>query len=765
MTQRVLYISYTGLLDPLGQSQVLQYVLALGQRHNMTLLSFEKPELAVETDKLAALEEQCRAAGVDWIRLPYHRKPGIPATLYDVMMGIRTGRRIAREKGIQIVHCRSYIAGLIGLAVKRATGAKYIFDMRGFWPDERVDGGIWTTSSAPYKVFKRVEKMLFTGADHVVSLTRAGVREFEQFDYLQGRMPPSSVIPTCTNLDMFRPVDTERDGFTLGYVGSAGSWYMFKEVSRAVKILFDKRPDARFLVINKGGHDTVRDHLTTAGVDLSRVDIRAVPFPEVSENIGQMDAGIFFIKPVWSKRASCPTRMGEFLACGKPCLGNTGVGDVAQDLAETGTGLAIDRFDDATLSDAIDQLIDIAAQPDMAERCRNAAEERFSLRAGVDEYDRIYQRSAGGSAPGEEAPLKVLFLTRYPFEGASSRYRVYQYIKHLEAEGVTCDVTSFMDREMYQLSFQPGQTVKKAWATLKATIHRAVKLWHWRKYDIIYMQRELFPFGPPLAERYMKARGGVLFFDYDDALFIKKPSRYNPLATLLRSSDKTFEIFKLVDCVVAGNDWLRDAAIEHGARGVTVEVAEDTDRIAMHPGHSNDRQVTIGWLGSKSTVKYLRFIEPVLKELAAKHDNVRFEIMGGGEFEMGGVPWELHDWSLDGELAALARYDIGLMPLPMEDWAKGKSGGKARTYMAAGVVPVVAAIGYNLELIRDGETGFLCRTEADWETTLSRLIDDPDLRQRVANAARADVEARFAPAGQAAILRDLFDDVLKDARG
>ncbi len=396
MTERVLYISYTGLLDPLGQSQVLQYVLALSQRHQMTLLTFEKPELAVETDTLGALEGQCRAAGVDWVRLPYHRKPGIPATMYDVMMGIHTARRIAREKRIKIVHCRSYIAGLMGWAVKRATGAKYIFDMRGFWPDERVDGGIWTTSGAPYRVFKRVEKMLFTRADHVVSLTRAGVREFEQFDYLQGGMPTSSVIPTCTNLDMFRPVETTRDGFTLGYVGSAGSWYMFEEVARAIRILFDKRPDARFVVINKGGHDIIRDHLIAAGVDLARVSIRAVPFPEVSENIGPMDAGIFFIKPVWSKRASCPTRMGEFLACGKPCLGNFGVGDVAVDLAETGTGLAVDSFDDATLAGAIDQLIDIAAQPDIARRCRQAAEERFSLRAGVDEYDRIYRRLATG---------------------------------------------------------------------------------------------------------------------------------------------------------------------------------------------------------------------------------------------------------------------------------------------------------------------------------------------------------------------------------
>ncbi len=352
--------------------------------------------------------------------------------------------------------------------------------------------------------------------------------------------------------------------------------------------------------------------------------------------------------------------------------------------------------------------------------------------------------------------LHVLFLTRYPRRGASSRYRVFQYLPYLEALGVRCEVQSFMDDAMYRLSSQPGKTGRKLIASLRACARRLAALRRWREYDVIYMQRELLPFGPPLIERWMKHRGAVLFFDYDDALFIKKPSRYNPIATWLRSPAKTLEIFRLVDCVVAGNDWLRDAAAAEGANAVTLEVAEDTARVPMHAPHSNDRPVTIGWLGSPSTVKYLHLIAPVLRRLAADFPDLRFEIMGGGDFAMEGVPWTLGDWSFEGELEALARFDIGLMPLPLEDWAKGKSGGKARTYMAAGVVPVCTAIGYNLELIRDGETGFLCLTEGDWEDVLRHLIDDAGLRNRVAAAARADVEERFAPAQQAARLHRLL---------
>jgi len=150
--------------------------------------------------------------------------------------------------------------------------------------------------------------------------------------------------------------------------------------------------------------------------------------------------------------------------------------------------------------------------------------------------------------------------------------------------------------------------------------------------------------------------------------------------------------------------------------------------------------------------------------LAAKYPQVRWEIMGGNDFKMDGVDWQLSDWSLEGELAALARFDVGLMPLPPEDWAKGKSGGKARTYMAAGVVPVVADIGYNRELVRHADTGFLCDTPEEWERILSEVIEDAELRQRIALAARREVEQRFDPGAIAADMAKLLAEVVDDAK-
>jgi glycosyltransferase involved in cell wall biosynthesis len=395
----VLYISYTGLLDPLGQSQVLQYVLALGRNgHRITVLSFEKPDALNDSKRVAAMRTLCEEGGVDWRPRLWHNRPiGLVATLYDLLVGSFQSIRIAREVRAEIVHCRSYIASLMGLAVKRVTGAKFLFDMRGFWPDERVDGGIWSQSSMTYFVFKRVERSLFLSADHVVCLTKAGVREYEAFDYMRDERPKSTVIPTCTNLDMFRPQKTLGEGFTLGYVGSVGSWYMFDEVALAVSRLFKMRPDARFLVLNKGGHQLIRKELHAAGVDMSRVELREASFAEVAAQIARMDAGIFFIKPAWSKRASCPTRMGEFLACGKPCLANDGVGDVEEDFRQTGTGVTLPVTSDGRLvtsglDAALEALMAMASGPDMSVCCRAAAEERFSLDGGVEKYDRIYAR-------------------------------------------------------------------------------------------------------------------------------------------------------------------------------------------------------------------------------------------------------------------------------------------------------------------------------------------------------------------------------------
>src|SRR5690606_29655563 len=225
----VLYLTYTGLLEPLGQSQVLAYLEHLSGERPVHIISFERGVDIADAKRMAALRERLLQAGIAWYPCRYHKRLSLLATLWDVLVGSWKGVRIFRRNGLAIIHARSYIPSVMALLVRVGTGAKFLFDMRGFWADERVDGGIWKRGGLLYRTAKRFERKFLESADHVVSLTQAGVDELRKFDYLQGHCPPMTVIPTCADLTRFRPIEGRRDPgrFTLGYVGSAGTWNLF----------------------------------------------------------------------------------------------------------------------------------------------------------------------------------------------------------------------------------------------------------------------------------------------------------------------------------------------------------------------------------------------------------------------------------------------------------------------------------------------------------------------------------------------------------
>ena len=391
----MLYITYDGMLEPLGQSQVLAYLEKLAADRPIHLLSFEKPEDWTDTTARTRVQARMDAASIHWHPHRYHKRPSALATAWDILVGIASGLWLVLRHRIGIVHARSYVPAVMALALKRLTGAKFVFDMRGFWADERVDGGLWPRDGRMYRVAKWFERRFLLGADHVVSLTHAAVGEMQRFDYLQGRMPPVTVIPTCADLTRFRPRPRPPgagDAFTLGYVGSAGTWYLFDAVVASFARLRQLRPDARLRVVNRHEHDYIRQRLAAGGVDLDAVDLLSAGHEQVPEEMTRMDAGIFFIKPVFSKQASAPTKLGEFLGCGIPCLSNTGVGDMAQVLEGETVGVAIDSFDPATLDTGLQRLLALAADPTTAALCVAAAHKHFSLEEGVARYAAIYSR-------------------------------------------------------------------------------------------------------------------------------------------------------------------------------------------------------------------------------------------------------------------------------------------------------------------------------------------------------------------------------------
>lgn len=394
----VLYLTYDGILEPLGQSQVLRYLERLAPEHKIVLISFEKLDDWQQIERREALRSHIRAAGITWVPLRYHKRPSALATAYDIAQGVIVGAWAVMRHRIRIVHARSYVPSVIALALKKLFRLKYIFDMRGFWADEKVDGGAWQPGSRLFRLAKWFERHFLTNADVVVSLTHAGVAAMRDFPYLINNLPLFEVIPTCTDLERFRPIGskfpkqrTSRQRFTLCYLGSVGTRYLFDSVLDYFKILRTLCSDARLLVINRGDHDYIRERMRILDIRESWVEIKSVEYSNVAKELGQVDAGIFFYKPAFSTMGTAPTKLGEFLACGVPCLANGGVGDYEKILEEEGVGVVLHAFGAQEQEKAVRQLLNLAADPRVGERCIAAARHHFSLEQGVERYDRIYR--------------------------------------------------------------------------------------------------------------------------------------------------------------------------------------------------------------------------------------------------------------------------------------------------------------------------------------------------------------------------------------
>ncbi|HQV02578.1 MULTISPECIES: glycosyltransferase [unclassified Novosphingobium] len=390
---KVLYISYDGMLEPLGQSQVIAYLERLATDYAIHLVSYEKPADRAQANKVTAVQARLDTAGIVWHPLAYHKTPTLPATLFDIAQGTAVALWLATRHKIGLVHARSYIPALIGWVVKLLTGAKLLFDMRGLWADERTDGGIWPDGGGIFRAVKRLEKTLLLGADHVVTLTHASKAVIEDFPYLrEADHAPISVIPTCADLDRFTPGDNGEDRpFTLGYLGSIGTWYMFDEVLACFKLLRERRPDARLLVVNRNEQNLVRRMVAEAGLPEDCIEITVADHAEVPAQVRRMSAGAAIIKPVFSKIASAPTKLAEYLGCGVPCLGNVGVGDMELILETEGTGVALREFTLEERSRAVDRLLAMAADPATPDHCRKVALAHFSVEDGATRYRAIYR--------------------------------------------------------------------------------------------------------------------------------------------------------------------------------------------------------------------------------------------------------------------------------------------------------------------------------------------------------------------------------------
>ena len=401
--KKILYLTVDGLSDPLGQSQVLPYLLKLSELgHNITIVSLEKPEkYKISKDHLQRLTQ---SSGILWFPLEY--KMGIPVlSQYSNVVKLRKmAMKLMRSSKYDWIHARSYLASLVAIKIKSKFQCRFLFDMRGFWADERVEGGIWKKSNfihrLLYTYFKRKETELIENADAIVTLThKAKNFIIENFNLRHDDL--ITVIPCATDLEFFDPKEISREDteklrlqlnisknkLVVSYLGSVGTWYMLEEMIDFFKAV-NQKTSAHFLVLSQDDKVSLQTIFSSFGISKSDFSILSLSRNEIPKYLLMSDLSVFFIRPTFSKIASCPTKMGELLAMGIPILTNRGVGDVDAILEEEHCGFLLDKLNQEGYSNVVEDLENSLQQ--MSPNCRTVSAKYFSLDEGVKKYHTIY---------------------------------------------------------------------------------------------------------------------------------------------------------------------------------------------------------------------------------------------------------------------------------------------------------------------------------------------------------------------------------------
>ncbi|MBK9731369.1 MAG: glycosyltransferase family 4 protein [Chitinophagaceae bacterium] len=344
---------------------------------------------------------------------------------------------------------------------------------------------------------------------------------------------------------------------------------------------------------------------------------------------------------------------------------------------------------------------------------------------------------------------KILFIGPHrPNRNGSQRFRMEQYFPYLEEQGFICDYSWFLEEKEDRILYSPGNAFGKLGVFMKAVIIRLRDVLHANRYDIIFIQREALMTGSVFFERQFSRSGAKVIFDFDDAIWLEDTSEANKSMAWLKRPSKTADIIKASNLVIAGNEFLADYARQFNSAVEIIPTVVDTSIYVPEKKPATER-ICIGWSGSKTTVKHFSLIVPVLKTLKEKYGSqIFFRQIGDKNFTAAGLSIESSDWKLEGEVDELNSIDIGLMPLPDDEWSKGKCGFKAIQLMALEIPSVVSPAGVNKKIIQHGENGFLASDTEDWIKCISDLIESSLLRERIGASARKSVEEKYSVKSQ-----------------
>jgi glycosyltransferase involved in cell wall biosynthesis len=404
-----LYICYLALSDPLVETQVVAYLEGLADDgHRIHLLTFETG--ALDHRSKGAIKRRLAARGITWHSLRYHKRPSLPATIYDTIRGALRAARLIRRHELDVIHARVHVPAAMALIARRFARCGLVFDIRGLMAEEYVDAGRWKAEGWPWRMTKWVEGRAIAAADACVVLTPAAR------DLLFGAEPekPVEIIPCCAHVERFEAGRREREASraamklerstVLAYCGKFGGWYLEREMVRFFAAARKEIEDLHFLVITQDDRAAIDREFEEACVDQGAYTITGVPPERMGAVLAAADLGIAFIAPFPSKVASSPTKVGEYLAAGLPVVATAGIAATDRLLSGDGVGVLVaDRTIEAYGTAAL-RAAELIGDPKTPGRCIQLAREELSLReVGIPRYQALYREIAWARSSGTRA--------------------------------------------------------------------------------------------------------------------------------------------------------------------------------------------------------------------------------------------------------------------------------------------------------------------------------------------------------------------------
>ncbi len=393
---RILYIVYWGAHEQLGQSLVIPAVKKLSQiGADLTLVTFEKQYDLKNLEEMTRVREILSEDDIEWIPLEYHKTPKIPATFFDIAHGFARGIQSRLAKRFDVVHARTYLGGLIGVALAPLIGAKFVYHNEGFYPDEQVDGGIWEEDSRSYNVAKRLENLMYSRAHGIIALSNRAKGIIESYPNIKKKETPVVFVPSCVDLDRFdlpkRRTEFSSEEIRLVYVGSVGGRYIVDKVGEFVMAARKTGANVTLQIFNKADQKLARELICKSGLPEDFWNVEAVPYLEMPKNLVQYQSGLFFLTEGISEHGCSPTKIGEYWAVGLPVVTTPNVSDTDEIIRKHKVGVIIKEHTQEAYVKAFNRLTELLKAPDLALRCRQAAVNHYALQPACERQFALYQ--------------------------------------------------------------------------------------------------------------------------------------------------------------------------------------------------------------------------------------------------------------------------------------------------------------------------------------------------------------------------------------